>query len=234
LKLFSKISQIGWDAIPGEKDLDKLLRAIVISTLGHNGHRETIEEAKRRFALFFEDNNSLSLDLAGVVFRIVIGEGGEEEYEKLLKIYLEAKVPELRIKALGSLSSPHDPELIKRALEFGLTDKVRTQDIQSVYMGTSSTSVGRKLTWEFIKTRWEELKTKLGSGGLLLPRVIGYSSKEFSTEEDMNDFKNFFESRKEPGIERTIAQTLESIRSNISFKTREVENNKVWLQSNIK
>jgi len=50
LSLYDKISEIGWDPKEGEKDLNRMLRALVLSTLISHGHQASIDEAKRRYA----------------------------------------------------------------------------------------------------------------------------------------------------------------------------------------
>jgi len=230
LHLYSKISRLGWDTKPGEKDLDIMLRSVVISMLGSNGKVDIIAEAKNRFARFLEDNSSLSLDLAGVVFKLVIRNGGEQEYNQILNIFETTQIPDLKIKALSCLCSSKDPELINRALNYGMSGSVRTQDIIYVFNATSSTPIGRDITWNFVRENWDNIRNVLS--GSLLARVITYTATKFSTEERATEIEDFFKSRTVPGIERTIQQALESIRTNASFLTREREPFSQWLNAN--
>jgi len=231
LHLYSKISKLGWDTKPGEKDLDIMLRSVVLSMLGSNGKVDVIAEAKNRFARFLEDNSSLSLDLAGVVFKLVIRNGGEQEYNQILNIYETTQIPDLKIKALTCLCSSKNPDLINRALNYGMSDRVRTQDLMYVFNATSSTPIGRDITWNFVKDNWENIR-KVLSGSFLLSRVVTYTATKFSTEERAAEIEDFFKSRAIPGIERTIQQALESIRTNASFLAREREPFSQWLNAN--
>jgi len=233
LRLFSNIySKLGSEPRQGDKDLDKMLRPIVLSNVGSNGGQEVIDIARRKFQIFLEDHSSLSSDLAGVVFKLVVVNGGEEEYNKLVSIYETEDKPEIKIKALSCLCLAQSPELIKRSLAYGFSDKVRSQDIMYVYSSTSTTPVGRDLTWAYVKENWEDIQKKLS--GMLIGRVITYSTSNFTTEEHYRDVESYFSNRTIPGIERTIQQSLETIRGNIIFLDRERELFSEWLESNVK
>ena len=56
-------AKLGWDAKPGESALDTLLRGLVLTRLGTNGHAPTIQEAKKRFAQFLTNPDSLPVGM---------------------------------------------------------------------------------------------------------------------------------------------------------------------------
>jgi len=232
LNLFSKISRLGWDPAPNEKDLDKLLRSVVLGMLGSSGDRNVINEAKRRFGVFLQDHSTPSPDLASIVFKLAISSGGEEEYNALVQYYENAEQPEMKIKALVCLCSTKSPDLIRRSLDYGLSDKVRSQDVMYVFGSTSSSLVGMNITWEYVKGNWEAIKTHLG-GSFLFGRIVSSSAKNFYTEDKAEEVEKFFKQRSVPGIERTIQQTLESIRSNASYLNRETGSLNQWLRENV-
>jgi len=197
-----------------------MLRATVLGMLGNAGHEPTIHEAKRRFHLYLQDKNSLSSDLAGVVLRQVVRHGTVEDYDRVVQIYENEESPEMKIKALSCISSPNTHDLVHRALSYGLTDKVRSQDLLYVFANAPSTVIGKNVTWEFVKTRWDDIKSALG-GSFLLGRIVNCSSKNFTTKEKAQEVQEFFTQRSAPGIERTIQQTVEAIESNASFLERD-------------
>ena len=63
-----------------------LLRSLVISCLGCNGHEETIQEAHKRLKDHISGKTPLSADIRSSVYRIAITTGDENVYESLLNV----------------------------------------------------------------------------------------------------------------------------------------------------
>eukprot|EP01129_Flabellula_baltica_P009755 TRINITY_DN4040_c0_g1_i2.p1 TRINITY_DN4040_c0_g1~~TRINITY_DN4040_c0_g1_i2.p1 ORF type:complete len:857 (-),score=233.95 TRINITY_DN4040_c0_g1_i2:36-2606(-) len=231
LGLYSKIGNtLGWEPKEGEGDLTKLLRATVLRQLGGNGDQSVIDEAKNKFEAYIADNSTLSADLLSVVISLVMRNGGEEEYNKVVALYEAADQPEIRIKCLVGIGLSRDEELIARALEYAVSDKVRSQDLFYLLNACASTDKGRALTWNWVKENWTRLGKILG-GAFLLGRVVTYSTQDFTTRERAEEVRAFFADKMAPGIERTVEQSIESILSNASFIEREADNLKAWLSS---
>lgn len=235
LKLTSKIRSLGWDTVPGEKDLNKLLRTIILGLVGGHGDEATIQEAQKRFGGFIKDHNSLSADLAGVVLRHTARNGNEETFKQLVDNYEKLAQandvgPELRVKSLYSIGLVKSPELILKALEYAVTSPhVRSQDLMYSFAACTSTSTGREVTWNFVQQHWDNLKKKLGGGSFLFGRIIKCMSG-FSSEAKAAEVEAFFESRKDPSTERTTAQTLEAIRANTAALKFHNESTHEWLK----
>jgi len=237
--LCSKIKRLGWEPVAGEKDLDKLLRTLVLHLLGAHGDESVIAEAKKRFAKFHEDPSSLSADLASVVFRLAVRNGDEATYQDMIKIYEKLHQstevsPELRVKALYSVSLVSEPALISKSLEWALSSPhVRSQDLMYSFMACCSTSHGRDVTWNAVQQSWGELKKKFSGGSFLLARIIK-SMSGFATEQRAKEVEEFFATRCEPNTERALAQTLESIRTNAKTLAAQKEQTLAWLKENVK
>eukprot|EP01127_Copromyxa_protea_P012138 TRINITY_DN3126_c0_g1_i1.p1 TRINITY_DN3126_c0_g1~~TRINITY_DN3126_c0_g1_i1.p1 ORF type:complete len:867 (-),score=252.09 TRINITY_DN3126_c0_g1_i1:54-2654(-) len=234
--LYSKIGTLGWDSKSGESDLTKLLRARVLATLGGHGDTAIVEEAKKRFATFADDFSSLSADLAGVVFTLAVKFGGEEAVETMISIYEKMHkssdvAPDLRIKALTAIGFGSTPALIEKALHYAFeSDCVRTQDLFYPIFACSQSHYGREATWSFLKTNWDTLLKKLESSNFLLGRIISYATSGFSSEEKLKDVEEFFSTRKVAGTERTIAQSIESIKANSAALANNKESVTAWLK----
>jgi len=108
--------KLGWIQQPTHSDLDKLLRSVVLDKLGEAGYNEVIEVAKTRFQEFLMDRDSLPRDLRRVVFKLVMRNGGEQEYNTMVALFNEAIEPEDKTAALWAIGLSKQPELIRRAL----------------------------------------------------------------------------------------------------------------------
>jgi len=211
-KLYSPIGKkLGWDPKPKESDLDTLLRSVVLNQLGSNDDKAVVAEAKRRFENNQTKNEPISADIRSLVYKLVVANGDEKDYEAVLKIYKTAELHEEKLRALRALGYNTNPEIIQKTLKFALSGEVREQDIFYVTSACSTHRVGRELTWKFIKDNWSDFHRLLGGTAMLIDRLIGYATKDFANEEKAKDVEEFFKAHPVPAAERTIKQSVETI-----------------------
>ena len=67
----------------------------------------------------------------------------------------------------------------------------------------------------------------------LLGRIVSSTTEEFSSDTWATEVDSFFKTKELPAISRSIQQSLEKIRSNAKFLTREKEKVAEWLKTNI-
>ena len=87
---------------------------------------------------------------------------------------------------------------------------------------------GRDLAWEFVKENWAEFDRRYGEGGFVLMRLVSITSR-FSTREKLEDVERFFEDHPAPAAERTIRQSLETVRLNIAWLDQNRNEVAEWL-----
>jgi len=219
---------LGWDTVPGEDESRQSLRGVVLNIRGNCGDASVIQEAKKRWAGFLSDRNSLPADLQSCVFNLAILSGGEEEFNQMINVYKTATLPAQKTTALRCLGVSRNVDLIKKGLEYMMSDEVRMQDRFILLFSLSGSPIGRQICWEFVKHNWSTIAEKFSHN--LLPRVISYTCEDFTTIEKAKDVEAFFTVHKVPGTERTIAQTLESISANAAILSRNEKNVVSWLE----
>jgi len=229
LSVSNKIkNDLGWDTVPGEDESRQSLRGVVLNMRGNCGDETVIQEAKKRWTGFLADRNSLAADLQSCVFYLAILSGGDAEFNQMISVYKTATLPAQKTTALRCLGGSRNPDLIKKGLEYMMSDEVRMQDRFILLFSLSVTPVGRKICWEFVKQNWDTIAEKFSHN--LLPRVIIYTCEDFTTIERAKDVEAFFSTRKVDGTERTIAQTLESIHANAAIISRNEKEVASWLE----
>lgn len=119
LKGISK--RLGWDAKPGEKHLDTLLRSLVLGCLSWLEDADTIAEARKRFAKHVETGASLPADLRSACYKTVLRAGGSDEYNTMLNLYRSADLHEEKDRISRALGAAKDPQLLKKVLEFSVS-----------------------------------------------------------------------------------------------------------------
>jgi len=229
LQVCNKIgTDLGWSSAPGEDESRQSLRGVVLNTMGACGDASIVEEAKKRWTTFLADKESLPADLQGCVFSLVVLAGGEEEYNQMISLYKISTLPAQKVTALRCIGASRNPDLIKKGLEYMMSDEVRMQDRFILLLTLSGSSVGRQICWDYVKQNWDSVAEKFSHN--LLPRVISYTCENFTTLEKAKDVEEFFAQHKAEGTERTIAQTLECIHSNVSILHRNEESVVNYLQ----
>jgi len=83
-----------------------------------------------------------------------------------------------------------------------------------------------------LKQNWDTFLKKLENSNFLVGRIISYATSGFASAEKLKDVEDFFASHKVSGTERTIAQSLESIKANISSVEKNVAESGAWLVAN--
>ncbi|KAK4277320.1 hypothetical protein QN277_015335 [Acacia crassicarpa] len=210
--------KLGWDPKPGESHLDAMLRGEVLTALAVSGHDLTLDEASRRFQAFLEDRSTRLLppDIRKATYVAVMQRASKSNrfaYESLLKVYRETDLSQEKTRILSSLTSSHDPDLILEALNFMLSSEVRSQD---AVFGLAVSLEGREVTWTWFKENWEHLLKTYGAG-FLITRFVSAAVSPFASFEKAKEVEEFFATRSQPAIARTLKQSLERVHINASW-----------------
>ena len=64
------------------------------------------------------------------------------------------------------------------------TDKIRSQDVRSVFAGVSSNPAGSQLAWRHLQMYWPTLVSKFGEGSFTMGSIIQSTIAHFSTDFD--------------------------------------------------
>jgi len=230
LKLYEKIGQIGWDPSAGEQELNKTLRAVVLNMLGDHGDQKVVEEAKKRFAAYQKERSSLSADVSGVVFKLVVRHGNEDDFNNMIKVYKEAVLPEERLRALRCIGMPKDHTLLSKAIDFAFSEDTRTQDIIYPIAACTTTPLGRNISWEYVKNNWNTILKRFTGSNFIFARLISYCAQDFTTVEKAKEVEEFFKHNSAPAAERTVQQCLESIHANSVYLTNNLADVTNWLK----
>ena len=225
-------NKLGWDPNPAESHCDNLLRSSILARMASLNDKDTIEEAKRRFALHISHTTTLPADLRIPVYRAVLSVGGAETYQTMLRLYREAELHEEKDRILRSLGEIKDEGLLAEVLEFAISDEVRAQDAVCPIMSVSMSYKGRLLAWEFFKKHWQTFRDRY-EGGFLMSRLVKVIVEDFVTEEQAQDVENFFKEHQMPGTERTVQQSLETIRLNAAWLARDKDSIKEYLAAHV-
>ncbi|XP_058809156.1 puromycin-sensitive aminopeptidase-like [Phymastichus coffea] len=218
--LFNIFSKVGWQEAQNETHLDSLLRILVLSQMASFKDESVILEAQRRFQMHITKQASISPDFRSFIYHAVMSAGNLDTFEKMLTLYRETEMHEERNRILSSLGAIKDINILKKVLDFSTSNEVRPQDVPRVLRSVSTNPCGRILAWEYFKNNWKTFVARYQSG-ILLITIVKEVTQNIMTKETIKDITEFFENNPIVGIERTVQQSIETIKLNIAWLNRD-------------
>ena len=219
--------RIGWDARAHEGHRDVLLRSTVLAQAGGYGDPATLDRATSRFVAYAADPSSTPADIRGVVFNLAARTGDTSTYDTMWRLQEEAGMEEEKVRLLLALGRFARRDLLERTLERSLSPDVRSHNTVSVVMSVAGNRLGRDLAWEFVKDNWAEFDRRYGDGEFILSRLVSITSR-FTTREREEDVAGFFRENPAPSVDRSIRQSLERIRINSAWLSRNRDDLAEW------
>jgi aminopeptidase N len=113
-------------------------------------------------------------------------------------------------------------------LKRSLTDDVRSQDTVTVLGAVSGNPKGKALAWDFLKENWDVFNERYGHGGFMLMRLVSLP-RGFTTQERLNDVKQFYAAHPTPAAERSVRQVIEGLELNVAWLDKNKDDVSQWL-----
>ncbi|KAL6361925.1 hypothetical protein LRP88_05407 [Fusarium phalaenopsidis] len=228
-----KANEVGWDITDADDHMTQRLKGLMFGKAAMVEDRPTKKAAFELFDKFIKgDRDALQPNLRPSVFAVVLSYGGEAEYNAVVKEYETAKQSSERNTALRSLGFAQDPALIKRTLEYTLSDQVKTQDLYMPLSALRAHKEGVIALWAWVKENWEVITKRLPPGMSLLGDLVSISTSSFTQEKQTADVKSFFEEKGTKGFDLELAQSLDAIKAKQNWLARDREDVKEWLREN--
>lgn len=223
VRLYSSVAErLSWTAKANECHLDTLLRPLILSRLVSFRCKKTVCEAKKRFEEHAQGKTVLPADLRSTCYKAVLQDGNMDTFDEMLRLYRATDLHEEKDRISRALGSIADVNILRRVIEFAMSDEVRAQDSVFVIVSVAMNPRGREMTWEYFTENWKVLLDRY-EGGFLLSRLIKYVTENFSTEERAREVEQFFKDHEFPGTERTVSQSIETIRLNVDWLSRDLK-----------
>ncbi|KAL2122906.1 hypothetical protein VTJ04DRAFT_3361 [Mycothermus thermophilus] len=229
----AKAHELGWQFSEEDGHILQQFKALMFSSAGLSGDKVVIDAAKDMFKKFVEgDKEAIHPNLRGSVFSMALKYGGKEEYDAILNFYRSSTNSDVRNTALRCLGRAKDPELIKRTLELLVNGEVKDQDIYMPTGGLRSHPEGINALFAWMKENWDDLVKRFPPALSMLGSLVTIFTSSFTKREQIAEVEKFFEGKSTNGFDQSLAQSLDSIRSKISWVERDKEDVKKWLEEN--
>jgi aminopeptidase N len=126
------LAEVGWDARPGEPANVSILRGAVLGALSDMDDPAVIAEARRRYAAWLADPDSLTGPTRRTVLTIVARHADAAAWDQLHARARTELEPAEKTRLYDDLGSAHDPALARRALELALSGEPAVNDAPGI------------------------------------------------------------------------------------------------------
>ncbi|KAG7243208.1 hypothetical protein INR49_014810 [Caranx melampygus] len=186
---------------------ERRLRSEVLSLACHLDDPPCLEQARQSFKDWLQSNGTLNLptDVAETVYSV--GAQDDHGWNALLHTYNISLSAAQKHKILFALTRSRDASKLERLLELGLEGTViRSQDLSSLILMVARNSKGHHLAWSFVKKNWDTLVEKFQLGSFCIRNILIGTTGQFSSPEELNEVRSFFESIKEQSSQLRATQ----------------------------
>jgi puromycin-sensitive aminopeptidase len=214
--------RLGFDATPGESDRTPTLRALAINLMGTVGADPDVRaEAARRFdasPIGGGSGDPIPPDIESATLAVVSQLLRPGDYDALLERYRNASTPQEEMRSLGALAGFPDVDLCLRTFDLSMTE-VRSQNGFAVLGSLLANSVGNQAVWTRLTENWEATLDRFPKNAP--PRIIESIPALCGDAEFAEGAVAFLDAHPLASGPRRVAQSVERLRVNVAFGTRE-------------
>ncbi|KAK1754931.1 peptidase family M1-domain-containing protein [Echria macrotheca] len=229
----AKAHELGWEFTENDGHIQQQFKAMLFGNCGLSGDETIIKAAKEMFAKYMAgDKSAIHPNIRGSVLGMALKHGGKEEYDAILNFYRTSTNGDERNTALRVLGRAKDPELIKRTLDLIFSGEVKDQDIYMPTAGLRGHPAGVEALFTFMTENWDRLVEKLPPALSMLSTVVAICTSGFTKPEQLARVEKFFADKSTNGFDQSLAQSMDAVRSKISWLERDREDVAGWLKEN--
>ncbi len=213
--------RLGLETVKNEPHSDQLLRPLVFRVLGENNDTALQEKAVQLLTRSLR-GTPVPVHIRSAVYDVVACIGERPEHTLMKQLYAQASSAEERDRLASALATFSKTKLIEDTLNFSLSDTVRLQDKISFNRLVGAKQTQSRYLFDFTKRHWKEYQKLYGQGGRMLNLAVA-SLVYLPDEKTLSELKKFLLRQSQPGLERTINQTLETAELILRWKNRDKE-----------
>jgi hypothetical protein len=198
------------------------LRALAINLMGTVGADPDVRaEAARRFdasPIGGGSGDPIPPDIESATLAVVSQLLRPGDYDALLERYRNASTPQEEMRSLGALAGFPDVDLCLRTFDLAMTE-VRSQNGFAVLGSLLANSVGGQAVWTRLTQNWEATLDRFPKNAP--PRIIESIPALCGDAEFAEGAVAFLDAHPLSSGPRRVAQSIERLRVNVAFGTRE-------------
>ncbi|XP_074648583.1 aminopeptidase A-like [Tubulanus polymorphus] len=220
--------KLGWESKPGEIDIDKQLRYVILRQTCEAGDRSCLQNATSLLNNWMTSGTPIDPQIRSFVYGFGVKGGGQAEWDFMWQKYRTTASPQEKNRLMSAMGYSTEVWILNRYLDRAMDpDLVMDQDFFSVVTYVARNPVGLEVAWSWVQKHWDKFVKRFGTSrylGRMVPRLV----TGFSTEYKLEEAKLFFEQHPEAGgLSRDKA--LARIRANIDWRQTHEKTITDWL-----
>ncbi len=213
------LDRLGWDPAPGESDLTRQLRGLILGSAGRLARNpEVVERSGEVFEEWLTDPGRIDPEVAQACLYTVAATGDHQTYERLFSLYEENDSPQEKLRFLRSLTYVETRASVDATLEAVLERTIRNQDASWVVGGLFRRKETGPYAWEKTQEAWADIVAGLPS---MTVRYLVDTAHNLSGPQIADSVAAFLETADMPEAEKARAQALERLRSYVMLRERQ-------------
>jgi alanyl aminopeptidase len=204
-----RATQLGWLPRPGEADATRKLRASLLPLAADLGGDAQLRAQARTLALAWLAGDR---ERIGSVYRAVLKTAARFADEPTLAAFLDAAGksadPTTRTEIFKAIGHVRDPQLRRRAFEYALTQAADPREGRDAFEMAGEEADSADALLAFVRERFGTFTARLPEQSLVgMPRW----HESLCSVDARNAVQALYAPSKVPGVQRKLAQTLETI-----------------------
>jgi aminopeptidase N len=211
------LAKLGWTAQPGEMPGIQALRRRVIGDLGRWGDEAVIAEARRRFAVFVVDRNTITPDDQSMILDVVAHHADAATFAQLHAVAHSARdETELR-RFYTALTRVGDPALAALAMDIALSSEIPPQAAALRFdLVYELADLHPQLAWQGLADHTEMLLKPLQPKGELY--LTWFVPEAFWNSQPLDRLESWMRAHVPPALAPDLARGMETARFKLSEK----------------
>jgi puromycin-sensitive aminopeptidase len=224
------LEQLGLRPRPGQTDRDGLRRAVLVRGVGVVGRScglraELLAPVQAQLA---GDRTALEPDLAAAALTIVARAGDDRMFDALVALSVEELDPAIQRRYLMALTVFEDDIPYQRAVRMLLDGQVPMQDVAMFVSGLLANQVGRESFWRTLQDNWGAVLARAGNTPIIVRQVVD-ALGQLSERRQLDELVALLETNPMPGMQQTVARTLERLTQDLALRDRVQGQLTAWL-----
>lgn len=225
----STVKRLGWEHRDDDSHGTVKLRSMALAFAGGCGDDGVCKAAIELFESA-ESRNAIRPDIRPVVYTLAVSDGNDDRHRELKRLFSDTESHEEKSRLLGAMGSAKSLVLRGDTLSFMMTDAVRGQDAPMALMAVARSSDGDTLAWQFVRDHWDAIAKRHEGNNQLLGYYVTASGSCLYDHGEIGGFREFFETKNPAGLERTVAQAIETATRAADWKARNLDSMRTWAE----
>jgi aminopeptidase N len=223
------LAELGLTTRPSDTDEQKKYRTIVVKfAIEVARDPDVIARLTGLATAYMAGEKNVDPALVDPAFTAVTQAGDPAMYDRFTALGANAANPLDRDRYVSSLAAFENEALVRRTLEYAISEQSRAQDVAGHLFTAFSNPAGTRIAWAFLKQNYETLVAKAGL--VLGAGIVGVVGA--ACEPDLiADMEAYFVAKKVPGAERVFQDGLERARLCVHEKEQQQASLHRWLSA---